>query len=338
MNEKNRMYELDVFRGVAVLMVLLYHYTTRYDQLFGHTKENYSLNFNFGNLGVQLFFIISGFVIFMTLERSKSVKEFTYKRAIRLYPTYIVGVILTFLTVSAYQLEGRMVSLFDAVINLTLIEGLIYEQFEYVDGAYWSLTVEILFYAIMGFMLFIGWIKKIEVPIIIWLLVSLIVRSLDIYYDHMALTYLSFYGILTYCNLFIAGIMFFKLKNKNKLIYHIILGLSLLSEFLFNGIIVGTIVAVFFFMFYALIYGKLTFLNHKPLAYLGTISYALYIVHQNIGYIIINFLEKNGFEHELYILIPIIMSIIIASVITFFIEQPLQKRLRKKPSIQNHAA
>lgn len=330
MSDKGRINELDVFRGFAVLMVVLYHYTTRYNQLYGHTKEDYFLNFNFGNLGVQLFFIISGFVIFKTLERCGSVKEFAYKRAIRLYPIYIIGVVLTYLSVTLYQLEGRTVSLFDAIINLTLIEGLIPGKIEYVDGAYWSLTVELLFYIIMGFMLFVGLVKKIEIPLIAWLIFSMFIRYLDVNFDHIILTALNYYGILTYCNLFIAGIMFYKLKSHNKPIYHGTILLCLIPEFLFSGITDGVMVTVFFTLFYALIYGKLSFINSKKLTHLGTISYALYIVHQNLGYIIINFLEKNGFTHEIYILIPIIISVVIAYLITFYLDAPLQKILRKK--------
>jgi peptidoglycan/LPS O-acetylase OafA/YrhL len=58
---KGRLFELDVLRGIAALGVMLYHYTTRYDKLFGHQDTSY-LDFSYGSLGVNLFFIISGFV------------------------------------------------------------------------------------------------------------------------------------------------------------------------------------------------------------------------------------------------------------------------------------
>ncbi|MEK4129105.1 acyltransferase [Solibacillus sp. FSL W8-0474] len=82
---KDRLTELDALRGLAALAVVIFHYTTRYNELFGHEKSSY-LNFTFGHMGVNLFFMISGFVIFMTLRRINNVKEFAIKRAFRLYP------------------------------------------------------------------------------------------------------------------------------------------------------------------------------------------------------------------------------------------------------------
>ncbi|MET1179921.1 acyltransferase family protein [Peribacillus simplex] len=57
-----------------------------------------------------MFFIISGFVIFMTITNTKNVSEFAKKRYIRLYPAYISSVVITFLMVTLYGLEGRGVS------------------------------------------------------------------------------------------------------------------------------------------------------------------------------------------------------------------------------------
>ena len=114
-----RIAELDALRGIAVLSVILYHYTSRYNDLYQH-KSTYLLNFTLGRLGVQLFFIISGFVIFMTLERCSNIKQFIIKRMSRLYPAYIVSVTLTFTIVSFVGLKGREASISDAIFNLTI--------------------------------------------------------------------------------------------------------------------------------------------------------------------------------------------------------------------------
>lgn len=52
-----------------------------------------------------------------------------------------------------------------------------------------------------------------------------------------------------------------------------------------------------------------------------------YLIHQNIGYIIISLLEEFGYTHEIFIIIPVIISIVLASIITFYIEKPIQKFL-----------
>ena len=65
-----RLVELDALRGIAAMAVVAYHYTTHYANQIGHLTR---LRFGFpaGNYGVHLFFLISGFVIFMTLERTR---------------------------------------------------------------------------------------------------------------------------------------------------------------------------------------------------------------------------------------------------------------------------
>jgi peptidoglycan/LPS O-acetylase OafA/YrhL len=74
-DSKHRFAELDALRGIAALMVVLYHYTTKYQELYGHTGATL-IDLRAGRNGVQLFFAISGFVIFMTLERTKKPLDF----------------------------------------------------------------------------------------------------------------------------------------------------------------------------------------------------------------------------------------------------------------------
>ena len=70
MSQKKRFTEIDALRGLAAIAVILFHYTTYYDDRFGHLKEGYIDFFWFGEYGVQLFFIISGFVIYMSIMKA----------------------------------------------------------------------------------------------------------------------------------------------------------------------------------------------------------------------------------------------------------------------------
>lgn len=94
----HRFLELDVFRGIAALGVVLFHYTSQYSTLFQHSPEM-NFYFSLGRHGVELFFIMSGFVILITLERTKSSLDFIVKRFARLYPAYWVAIALTFTVV-----------------------------------------------------------------------------------------------------------------------------------------------------------------------------------------------------------------------------------------------
>jgi peptidoglycan/LPS O-acetylase OafA/YrhL len=331
MSKKLRIIELDALRGLAVLAVVCYHYTFRYDELYHHTNKNY-YGLDLGYLGVHLFFIISGFVIFMTIENVITVKNFIYKRIIRLYPVYIIAVIITYLAVKIFGLEGREVKTWEAVFNLTMLQGFIpLNIVSNVDGVYWSLTVEIIFYIFMGVIIWLGLIKKIDRFLIAWLFIAFIVRGLNVYYDHLLISIFQFYGILLYAHLFIAGIMFYKLKNKEqKSYYHIIILACVLYEFIYYGLLEGIILMMFFTLFYGLILNKLNFLTNKITVFLGSISYSLYLIHQNIGYIIINFLEKNGVSKPLAIVVPLVLTILIAFILTSYIEKPLQKYFKNK--------
>ena len=104
-----RIQELDALRGIAAMMVVLYHYTTRYDQLYEHSVS-LPFSFSYGTFFVQLFFIISGFVIFLTLDQTKNSLDFVVSRISRLYPAYWTAIVITFLSVQAFGLPGREVS------------------------------------------------------------------------------------------------------------------------------------------------------------------------------------------------------------------------------------
>lgn len=323
-----RLGELDALRGLAALSVILYHYTTRYEGLFDHKNPSY-FDFSYGFLGVQLFFMISGFVIFMTITRAKNVSEFAKKRAIRLYPSYIVAVIITFVSVKAYGLEGREVSFFEGILNLTMFQGFLPGVINNVDGVYWSLAVELIFYIFIGILLYLGLIKRIETMAVIWLIGSATARILNILFEqHLITKALVYYSVADYSHLFIAGIMFYLIKNNAQTKHYLILTSCLIYQFIFNELVPNIVVTAFFAIFYALIKGKLGFLNVKLLTYLGAISFTLYLVHQNIGYIIINIMENSGLTNKVFLIIPVAISIGIAHILTYYVEKPSLKFFR----------
>lgn len=337
MGQKSRLGELDALRGLAALAVVLYHYTTFYDQSFGH-KEEMLFNFKYGYFGVQLFFIISGFVIYMTLTKTKNIKEFAMKRAIRLYPAYIVAAILTFTLTSLYVLEALKVNTSTFILNLTMLQGVLPLGIKNVDWSYWSLGIEITFYVICG-VLFL--LKLIHKPILISTVsLSFIYIVKILYFNQLIYPIIGDLGIINYANLFIAGILFYQIRNNSNrnIGIHLLILFTLLYQFLFHGLFSGIAVSIFFLIFYGIIFNKLTFLDNKFLCYLGTISYSLYLVHQNIGYVVIHFLEENNITNSfLVVIIPILASITIASIITFYIEKPFQKIIKvKSTSIKNN--
>lgn len=101
-----RLYQIDLFRFIAALMVVLFHYTFRGFIVNSSIVAFPFLGFIFkyGYLGVDLFFMISGFVIYMSIENS-SLLNFLKSRIVRLYPAFWICVSITALFI--YLFMGR---------------------------------------------------------------------------------------------------------------------------------------------------------------------------------------------------------------------------------------
>jgi len=83
-----RVEEIDVLRGLAALCVMISHYTWYCVKSFQQAPFGFELHTIYGFYAVQLFFIISGFVISLTLEKCNSWRDFAFSRLSRLYPAY----------------------------------------------------------------------------------------------------------------------------------------------------------------------------------------------------------------------------------------------------------
>jgi peptidoglycan/LPS O-acetylase OafA/YrhL len=75
---------------------------------------------------------------------------------------------------------------------------------------------------------------------------------------------------------------------------------------------------------------KMNFIIQQPLLFMGTISYSLYIIHQNIGYVIINIFKKFEINTNISICVALITSILLASLITFKIEKPMMMLIKEQ--------
>ena len=121
---RSRLAALDGLRLVAAFAVLAYHYSGIYTPHWGAAPhvEFPTLNelSRYGFLGVELFFMISGFVILMTAY-GRTIESFTASRVARLFPAYWVAIALTF-TLQQFWRDGRQPELVEALVNLTMIQ------------------------------------------------------------------------------------------------------------------------------------------------------------------------------------------------------------------------
>jgi len=148
---------LDGLRGLAILLVILFHAYSRWPRVVPYHDRFAELPlFECGWVGVQLFFLISGFVILMTVERCRSFGEFMWKRWLRLFPAMLLCSALVY--VSAPLVPERP---FGHPTLQQLVAGLLFvdpdtlaffthHHFGVIEGSFWSLFVEVKFYLLFG--------------------------------------------------------------------------------------------------------------------------------------------------------------------------------------------
>jgi len=319
----SRLKELDGLRGIAAMAVVIYHYIYHYNRLFGHDFYVSEL-FSYGFYGVQLFFIISGFVIFWSIGRVSNVKEFVVSRFSRLYPTFWCAVIITFIVTSISNVEPLQLTFTTFLANLTMIHE--YFRFQHVDGAYWTLTLEMAFYVWMVAIFKMKYLSKIESIFIPWVIIAASITLFDIPIYNV----LKKLFIIDYVEFFAAGICFFKIMQhsytRNTLA---LLLLCVISLYIKNSIQTAIGLTGFFIMFFAIIKGRLPVFRLNAFTYLGAISYSLYLVHQSIGYVIINYGYQQGIPPYLSIPTALFVSLLLAHSIMTYVEKPALKYIRK---------
>lgn len=326
---KPRLAGLDALRGIAAMLVVLFHYTTRYDELYRHSGTPL-FALPWGHLGVNLFFMISGFVIFMTLQKTVRPLDFVVSRFSRLYPAYWVAVALTFALVAALGLPGKEVSAGTAALNLAMFHSLF--NVPHVDGVYWTLEVELLFYgwALLAFRL--GLLPRVH-----WLLGLLLGLRL-VYFGcaellHVDLPWMiSRLLILKYIPWFAAGIAVFRLTTRCATPRRELGTLAAVAAvlWLMDGWLMGALVLALSGVLFAATRGHLGWLGHPLLVGLGTISYTLYLVHENIGWAMILRLEKAGMDANLAIALALAAAVGLASLLTWLVERPAMAWVRQR--------
>ncbi|MEC4004655.1 acyltransferase [Flavobacterium sp. SUN052] len=335
MSKSSRFQELDALRGIAALMVVLFHYTM--------TKPQAKLGFELGTTGVDLFFIISGFVIFMSLTKVKTSLDFIINRVSRLYPTYWACVTFTFLLILIVALNNnQVVPLKQYVGNMTMFQY--YLGITDLDGPYWTMIIEMIFY--IGIVLLFHF-KKLKYLNIIGLTLSLCIVLLTSFFNNATTQWLLKYiPLLQYIPLFFAGTIFYKcyteqtkaIENYSILLLCLICQILLfnycgrsktvISQVQYTGMLI-----VYFVLFVLFVNKKLGFIVSKLTLFLGKISFALYLIHQHVSIrlilpLLINKYHINFWVATFCITLPIVL--VLASLITYFIDVPMSKKMKQK--------
>ncbi len=310
--------QIEGLRAMGVMMIVLFHYIYRFNELYGDASA-FSVLSQWGTIGVGLFFMISGYFMFGGSHKANETLLQYYKRKVgRLYTPYLPAIIVIFLVTSVAKLPGRTTAVFDALLNVVLINGFIGTP--YVDTAHWYLTYLIAFIVIAGIVKYSKIKETYAIPV--WILFSYIIRvpigrlGMPSAVEHF-LHVISGGGNLYP---FILGVVICELKAKKEksLLEKGVLLLSATFS-IYNIMVLYNKVAAWWIIVFALVFilcidGKLNFFSCDFLQKIAGISYPLYLIHQNIGYVIILSLRKVV-GYEISVIVAIFVAAFLAVVL-----------------------
>lgn len=347
----NRFESIDSFRGIAALLVVLYHLSGSLEKQLDPLLFDWLNTFmDFGFVGVPIFFVISGFAIAYSLKNirmtSRNLGVFFLRRSIRLDFTYWVCIALSILLMVAKNLvtgeSEALPSVSDVLFHMFYVQDL--AQIDYsISVVYWTLCLEIQFY--LFFVVCLAACRAISIThnTELMVLLLLITGFWSLLVDYKFIDNLLPGLFVPFWHYFVFGVLFANIVLNRPLaklmfiLWSTIECVFLLFIHVKYFAVAGTGFAL---ALYVLWYcNALQTIHSKSLAYLAAISYPLYLLHPDFGWKTIAVLErllpiKNSALLTLMIFaMGIVASIISAHVVHKFIEAPSQ-RLSKKFSMQ----
>ncbi|MFI1940669.1 acyltransferase family protein [Streptomyces purpureus] len=344
-----RLYALDGLRVVAALAVLLFHFAGIDKATDVNWGENPRYLFpeifhfaKYGSYGVQLFFIISGFVICLSAW-DRTPGQFIKARFLRLFPAYWFSVIVGVLVWRMIPDGDRKIpSVSDSLTNLTMFQ--VPMDAVHVVGAYWTLWVELCFYLVFLFVL----IKPISynrayIFSWAWLLVSVVAQQkagtgfplLEKTFAQPMSTALFVSGIAMYLMyrfgpdlklwLLLGGSWLFM---QSDLLEHAVNARDKLG-FDRSPFVVLALVTSFYVLILAIALRKFDWLNWRWLSTAGALVYPLYLLHEELGWAIIRTLYGHlGAWATLAATTGILL--VLSWLVHRFVEQPSVRWLKKR--------
>jgi len=313
-------------------MVVLFHFYT-----------NFPLVFNYQNIdfwgfcsGVDLFFIISGFVIYLSISKATDWKLFLVNRFSRIYPAYWVSLSIT---AFAIVLSTKKHILGAYLVNLSMFQHFL--KVRDLDYAYWTLAVELNFYLLV-FILLVVKKRDLIQPILSFIMVL----GVSLIFLEHALTAITgthpsfvndifyYFPLLGYSGFFLIGVILFNSYQERKIDLQawVLLSICVIAQAIMhyqshlgphqtwqNHTLEIT---AYLLVFTAVTSGKIKILNHQVFLFFGKISYPLYLVHQIVGLKLIGVLVGQGINFWLALNFSLVCMIGLAYLINKFIEQP----------------
>ncbi|WP_320782630.1 acyltransferase [Streptomyces sp. CRN 30] len=337
-----RLYVIDGVRLLAALMVAVHHYagTARadrpgnviWDRPVSDIMPTVFRLASYGWIGVEIFFVISGFVICMSCW-GRSPRQFFVSRVIRLYPAYWFGVVFT--TVALFLLPGvwERLRLREVLLNLTMLQA--GSKVPNVDGVYWTLWSELRFYLLFLVVVAMGLTyRRVVVFCCVWGAAAMLAPVSDLHLlELVANPEGAWY--------FIAGLaLYLMYRFGQDLLLWGILAMAWLMGQLELGHRIDTVEHVsgwrgavliftaFLLFMVAVALGYTDRVRWKWLVTAGALTYPLYLTHYAVGTALINRL-RDTMDARLLVAVVIAGFLVLGWLVHRFVERPGARLLKK---------
>lgn len=329
-------------RFLAAIAIVISHFNK---DLFLYKIDYISNIFLKANVGVSYFFILSGFIMIVAYHRKDKIEYFDYyrNRLARIYPLYVLGLLLYLVT------RYSDFSIYKGLLYLLGFQSWIPGEAMILNFPGWSISVEFLFYLLFPLLYNYFYSKGNKsiwiVTIIIWITTQAFssIYSESFYYKgpHTESHELLYYFPLMHINEFLVGNLagLYFIKNPEQKNYDvpvvIIFGLILWSLIFTSFFYHNGLMAVLFIPLIILISRNNGILSKlfslQPLEYLGEASYAIYITHIPVLYILREVLKQGKYNFSIDLVFGIYIGVLIITCIFFYqcIEKPLRDYLKR---------
>ncbi len=337
--------ELDGLRGVAILMVMVHRFWPRTGVGYGADVAGA------GWIGVDLFFVISGFLItgilLDTRDDRSYFRNFYARRALRIFPLFYVfvgGAFVVFAANPGFR-DGAGSPLWYLFHLGNVPEGLLGKPVPYVLGPLWSLAIEEQFYLTFPFLVYVLDRRRLTIVLIAMVAIAPAIRlaTMLLWPDHERVQYL-----FTPCRLdtiAVGCLLAIMVRSADVARWRtralqlaavaipitVVLGMAsrLDRTSPFDRVLGYTMVAfgcasVVTLLLFARGEPTTAALRWRPLTYLGKLCFGLYLLHRPADKIVGAFAGHVGFERELWLMpVKLAVALVLATISWRLLERPL---------------
>jgi len=341
-----RLRALDAMRLGAALMVAAFHFLALDDRTspWGRRSADVFVSIDalapYGWLGVEVFFIISGFAICMS-SWGRSVGRFARSRVVRLFPAYWVAVPLTFAVTSLFPEVWRVPTASEAIVNLTMLQDPL--GVPKVDIVYWTLWAEMRFYLL--FALFVWWgltYKRVIGFCLAWTLLAAVA-------DSSGSAVLDVVAMPSNASYFIVGVgLYLVHRFGHHLLTWLVIGVNAAIS-LRNAVarmehqsvdivhqplhawVVAGVLGLAVLLVLAIARGKLDWVRWRWVTSAGALTYPFYLLHAGIGFVLIHLLSTElGLAPVPTLALTLAATLGLAWVVHRLVERPLARVLGRQ--------